>query len=122
MVAESQPPLHEEFAKLNLGFVPQGFLATLEIKSSLEDQISDAQKHDPEITEIKGNIGSDKSKCFAINDQGVVYFGNRLVIPNKQDLKELILQEAHDSPLSIHPRSTKMYRDLRQRFWWSGMK
>src|SRR4051812_5478553 len=34
----------------------------------------------------------------------------------------MILQEAHDTPLSIHPGSTKMYRDLRQRFWWTGMK
>ena len=25
-------------------------------------------------------------------------------------------------PLSIHPGSTKMYRDLRQRFWWTRMK
>jgi hypothetical protein len=37
-------------------------------------------------------------------------------------LKEQILKEAHESPLSIHPESTKMYQDLRQRFWWSGMK
>ena len=55
-----------------------------------------------------------------MDDQGVVYFGTRLVVPNDPDLKELILQEAHDSPLSIHPGSTKMYRD--QLFWWSGMK
>src|SRR4051812_41650705 len=33
----------------------------------------------------------------------------------------MILQEAHDTPLSIHPGSMKMYQDLRQRFWWTGM-
>jgi hypothetical protein len=37
-------------------------------------------------------------------------------------LKEQILNEAHESPLSIHPGSTKMYQDLCQRFWWTGMK
>ena len=62
------------------------------------------------------------AKCFSIDDQGVVYFGNRLVVPKKPELKELILQEAHESPLSIHPGSTKMYQDLRQRFWWTRMK
>nr|GEY49326.1 putative reverse transcriptase domain-containing protein [Tanacetum cinerariifolium] len=30
--------------------------------------------------------------------------------------------EAHSSPFSIHPGSTKMYHDLKQHFWWSGMK
>src|SRR4051812_36209528 len=32
------------------------------------------------------------------------------------------MKEAHDTPLSIHPGSTKMYQDIRQRYWWSNMK
>ena len=115
-------PLHEEFARLNLKIIPSGYLNTLEIHSSLEDQIKEAQKHDQGILEIKENIGKEKSKCFSIDDQGVVWFGQRLVVPHQPDLHELILKEAHDSSLSIHPGSTKMYQDLRQRFWWSGMK
>jgi hypothetical protein len=31
-------------------------------------------------------------------------------------LKELILREAHDSIYSIHPSSTKMYKDLKIRY------
>nr|GFB16103.1 retrotransposon protein, putative, Ty3-gypsy subclass [Tanacetum cinerariifolium] len=30
--------------------------------------------------------------------------------------------EAHSSPFSVHPGSMKMYHDLKQFFWWSGMK
>jgi hypothetical protein len=37
-------------------------------------------------------------------------------------LKQLILKEAHDTPYSIHPGGTKMYQDLKERFWWHGMK
>src|SRR4051812_24801297 len=32
------------------------------------------------------------------------------------------MKEAHHSPLSIHPGSTKMYQDIRQWYWWSNMK
>ncbi|GKC16128.1 retrotransposon protein, putative, ty3-gypsy subclass, partial [Tanacetum coccineum] len=35
---------------------------------------------------------------------------------------EVVLTEVHSSPFSIHPGSTKMYRDLKQNFWWNGMK
>jgi hypothetical protein len=35
---------------------------------------------------------------------------------------ELILREAHDSAYSIHLGSTKMYKDLKTRYWWYGMK
>jgi hypothetical protein len=34
---------------------------------------------------------------------------------------KLILHEAHDA-YSIHPGSTKMYHDLKNKYWWYGMK
>ena len=34
----------------------------------------------------------------------------------------MILNEAHSSRLSVHPGSTKMYNDLKQHYWWHGMK
>jgi hypothetical protein len=43
-------------------------------------------------------------------------------VPKKEALKKKILDEAHTSRYSIHPRSTKMYHDLRQQFCWTRMK
>ena len=39
-----------------------------------------------------------------------------------KSIRESILREAHDSAYSIHPGSTKMYLDLRERYWWYGLK
>nr|GFB93922.1 retrotransposable element Tf2 [Tanacetum cinerariifolium] len=49
-------------------------------------------------------------------------YDTRLVVPNDASLREALLTEAHSSPFSVHPGSTKMYHDLKQHFWWSGMK
>ncbi|KAK1629078.1 hypothetical protein QYE76_003393 [Lolium multiflorum] len=38
------------------------------------------------------------------------------------ELKQDILKEAHDTLYSIHPEGTKMYQDLKEQFWWHGMK
>ncbi|MCQ7632740.1 transposase family protein, partial [Salmonella enterica] len=38
------------------------------------------------------------------------------------ELRQHILTEAHNSRYSIHPGATKMYRDLREVYWWNGMK
>jgi hypothetical protein len=46
----------------------------------------------------------------------------RIVIPQDPDIKKEILDEAHLSKFTIHPSSTKMYRDLRENFWCSNMK
>ena len=44
-------------------------------------------------------------------------FEDRVYVPNNAEIRKLILQEAHDSPYSIHPENTKMYLDLKERFW-----
>jgi hypothetical protein len=46
----------------------------------------------------------------------------RLCVPDVKEIRELILHEARDSAYSIHPRITKMYHDLKSRYWWYGMK
>ena len=92
MIQQDQPSLHEEFSKLNLELVPSGYLANLEVKPSLEDQIKKAQKRDLSIANIKKNIVSGVAKCFSVDDEGTVYFGNRLVVPKRRNLRNLILQ------------------------------
>ena len=113
MLQQSQPLLHEEFRKLNLHIVPRGFLSTLVAKPNLTDQIIAAQKRDKGISPIKENIASGVAKCFSVDERGVVFVENRLVVPKKQHLRQLILKKAHESPLTTHPGSTKMYQDLR---------
>jgi hypothetical protein len=43
-------------------------------------------------------------------------------VPDILEIKGLILKEAHETPYSIHPESTKMYMDLKELFWWNNMK
>jgi hypothetical protein len=51
---------------------------------------------------------------FGIDEQGVMKYKNWLVVPGNEELRRKIFGEAHQSKLSIHPRSNKMYHDLHQ--------
>ncbi|GKF71189.1 putative reverse transcriptase domain-containing protein [Tanacetum coccineum] len=53
---------------------------------------------------------------------GALYNLDRIWIPLKGDMRTLIMDEAHKSKYSVHPGADKMYFDLRDRYWWSGMK
>jgi bifunctional pyridoxal-dependent enzyme with beta-cystathionase and maltose regulon repressor activities len=77
-----------------------------------------AQLIDEEVQKIKQKLDERDPKidCFRKDDKGVVWFGQRLVIPQDRELKKEILDEAHLSKSTIHPGSTKMYRDLRENF------
>ena len=47
---------------------------------------------------------------------------NKICVPNDSVLKHEILQEAHQTGYIVHPRGTKMYRDLKEMYWWNNMK
>jgi hypothetical protein len=51
-----------------------------------------------------------------VDDQGVLWFKDRLVVPKDQEIKNKLMDEAHHSKLSIHPRSSKIYQELRPRY------
>ncbi|WVZ93871.1 hypothetical protein U9M48_039824 [Paspalum notatum var. saurae] len=78
----------------------------------------------PEIPKekIRELLKLGKAPHFREDEQGTLWYKNRICVPNVDNIRKLILSEAHDTAYSIHPGSTKMYYDLKERFWWYGMK
>jgi hypothetical protein len=98
------------------------YLASLSIQPTLIERIKLLQSGDSQLVKIMDEVRSGKKPMFNISDDGVLKFGNRLCVPNDPSIKKDILEEAHRSSYTIHPGSTKMYRDLRETFWWNNMK
>ncbi|WVZ97144.1 hypothetical protein U9M48_042699 [Paspalum notatum var. saurae] len=97
-------------------------LYSLIIEPTIKDLVIAAQKQDPGIAHIREGIDEEKKACFTLDDQGVLWFKNRLVVPKDMELRKKILDEAHTSVLTMHPGNNKMYQDLKQKFWWTRMK
>ena len=70
-----------------------------------------------EISTITG----EERRCVK-DKNGLLRFASRIWIPNVQELKREILHEAHSSRYSFHSGSTKMYRDLKEFYWWPNIK
>jgi hypothetical protein len=98
------------------------YLASLSVQPTLIERIKLLQSGDSQLVKIMDEVRSGKKPLFNISDDGVLKFGNRLCVPNDPSIKNDILEEAHRSPYTMHPGSTKMYRDLRETFWWNNMK
>jgi hypothetical protein len=113
--------LSQEMEKLNLGIVQQGTLTQLKLQSVILQRIIDAQRTDKGIKYIHEKMEGDKANCFRKDDQGVIWFKYRVLVPKDAEVRQQIMDEAHLSSYSIHPRSTKMYQDLKQHYWWTKM-
>ena len=115
----------QTFRTLNahLSLTDDGTLVTeLIARPSLLNRVLEAQKKDEKITVIVSQIGNGKEIEFTANEDGVLYYKDRVCVPDDNDLRKAILEEAHSGSFAIHPGSTKMYQDLKMSFWWSGMK
>ena len=122
MTGDLPRELAENLRDLCLEIVLRGYVAALEIQSTLMDKIREAQKTDKEIASIKEKMSKGKAKGFREDEHDTLWFEDRVYVPNDSEIRKLILQEAHDSPYSNHPGNTKMYLDLKDIFWWTGMK
>ncbi|KAH0757858.1 hypothetical protein KY290_021351 [Solanum tuberosum] len=91
-------------------------------ESSLVSEVKEKQDQDPILLELKANVQKQRVLAFEQGGDGVLRYQGRLCVPMVDELQERIMEEAHSSRYSIHPGTTKMYRDLREVYWWNGMK
>jgi hypothetical protein len=122
IVTQLPDELAEDFERLNLGIVAHTEGITIEVEPTLEQEIRKGHIGDAKIQEIKDLITEGRGLDFTEDEQGTIWFKNRICVPGIHSLRETILKEAHDSVYSIHPSSTKMYQDLKQKYWWYGLK
>ncbi|WVZ93606.1 LOW QUALITY PROTEIN: hypothetical protein U9M48_039572 [Paspalum notatum var. saurae] len=94
----------------------QSELYNLIIEPTIKEQIITAQKQDKGMAFIREGMDEKKRACFTLDDQGVLWFKNRLVVPKDMELRKRILDEAHTSMFTMHPGSNKMYQDPKRSF------
>ena len=87
-------------------------VAELIARPEMLNRVLEAQKRDEKISAIVSQIGNDKETEFIVNENGVSYYKNRVCLPDDNDLKKAILEEAHSGSLAIHLGSTKMYQEF----------
>ncbi|GKD71984.1 putative reverse transcriptase domain-containing protein [Tanacetum coccineum] len=68
------------------------------------------------------NLGRLIKPIFEFRPDGTHCFGNSVWLPLFGGLRDLVMHESYKSKYSIHPRSEKMYQDLKPLYWWPNMK
>jgi hypothetical protein len=119
---ELLPEFYKEFEKLNLRWVSNTKVITMEVDSTLVQDIQKGQHEDAKIQEIKEQMKEEKALGFSVDEQGTLWYKKHLCVPKVKEIRELVLCEANDSTYSIHQGSNKMYHDLKSRYLWYGMK
>ncbi|KAA0051719.1 pol protein [Cucumis melo var. makuwa] len=97
-------------------------LAQLSVQPTLRQKIIVDQLNDPYLVEKRRMVETGQGGDFSISSDDGLMFEGRLCVPEDSAVKTELLTEAHSSPFTMHPGSTKMYQDLRSVYWWRNMK
>ncbi|GJX84734.1 putative reverse transcriptase domain-containing protein, partial [Tanacetum coccineum] len=89
------------------------------LQLSIKDRILTAQKKAiDEFTVLQKGL----DEMIEQRSDGTLYYLDRIWVPLKGEVRTLIMDEAHKSKYYVRPGDDKMYYDLRDRYWWPGMK
>ncbi|GKB01078.1 putative nucleotidyltransferase, ribonuclease H [Tanacetum coccineum] len=83
------------------------------------DRILAAQK---EASDESAGLQRGLDEIIEHMSNGELYYLDQIWVPLMGDVRTLIMDEAHKSKYFVHPGANKMYYDLRDRYWWLGMK
>ncbi|GKE75806.1 putative reverse transcriptase domain-containing protein [Tanacetum coccineum] len=79
---------------------------------------SEAFKEENALAEILHGLDQQMER----KEYESLYFMDRIWVPFVGGVTTIIMDEAHKTRYSVHPGADKMYRDLRDMYWWPGMK
>ncbi|KAJ9551398.1 hypothetical protein OSB04_015443 [Centaurea solstitialis] len=97
-------------------------LNRISVVSSLMERIKASQTEALREENLKSEVMVKQKELLTEDSRGLKLFQGRIWVPKIGGNRELLLEEAHKSKYSIHPGSTKMYRDLKMNYWWPIMK
>ena len=78
-------------------------------RPNLLNQVQEAQKGDEKISAVVSHNRMGKEIEFSVNEDGFLYYRERVCVPNDSELKKSIIEEAHSGSFIIHLGSKKMY-------------
>lgn len=102
-------------------------LPPLSLPDWLRESLRKAYELDPLPAEVLDALDNDLPKHPQISlaecsqDSGLLFYRNRLYIPDLDELKASLLQEVHDNLSAGHPGRSKTYELLQRNFYWPGM-
>ncbi|KAH9763374.1 Endonuclease [Citrus sinensis] len=111
-------PLQDDICKTEIKLVA-GKLTNMTLCSTLLEKIKEGQESDSYLKNLKIEANS-KDMSFKKSERGIILFKDRICV--LKDIKKEILLEAHTTLYSLHPGTTKMYKDLNKHYWCPGMK
>ena len=78
---------------------------------------------DPETRKLIEEVEKNKATNYKYSwEKDILWYKQRIYLPSSSKFKTQVLKENHHSPTTSHVGFFKTYHNIRQSFFWKGMK
>lgn len=92
------------------------------LQSTLQEEIKIGQSFELSLNKLKKEAIEDQSSEFKIPKDDILYYRDRVCVMKNEELTKRILLEPYETSYSVHQVANKMYKYLKESFWWLRMK
>lgn len=101
--------------------------SVIPLKKNLREKLLELQIKDTWYQEVSKSLREDEMKVpkyedYSFDNDGLLRFRGRIYVPPNEEIRQLILNEAHHAVYMAHHGVKKMSADLKPLFFWKGMK
>nr|GEU39573.1 hypothetical protein [Tanacetum cinerariifolium] len=84
--------------------------------------IAYASRQLKEVVDESAELQKGLDEMIKQRSDGTLYYMDQIWVPLKGNVRTLIINEAYKSKYFVHLGADKKYYDLRDMYWWSGIK
>lgn len=101
---------------------------SFEYETPLREQIREAYGQDPLVPIVLSDLrsGSRVAKTFPLaeshEENGLIYYRDKLFIPEDTSLRLRLLRTHHDTPVAGHPGKAGTLELLSREYWWPSVR
>ena len=88
---------------------------------AIVDQVIKANRDDPSIQGLRDKALVDTQGSWKLNDQGLLLYQSRLVVPAVQFLRTHLIRAVHAAQITAHPGKRKTAKLLKDQYYWPNM-
>ncbi|GJU49439.1 putative reverse transcriptase domain-containing protein [Tanacetum coccineum] len=92
------------------------------VQTSLISLIQETQRVAVKEENLEEEALSGANQKLETGADGIKYLNGRAWIPKVNNLRKIVMDEAHRSRYLIHLGADKMYMDVKDYYWWPGIK
>jgi deoxyuridine 5'-triphosphate nucleotidohydrolase len=88
---------------------------------NLDEEVRKAYKDFQVDTDIQGRMTKKRDEWYK-DDNRILFFQEKMLVPDRKDLRERVISQNHDTPITSHAGINGTLKQISRDYWWPTIR